>query len=41
MANLNTRLQHEQLPPYQRVIEEFLQNNNTVSAVQVAAALVF
>ncbi|PJE09841.1 DEAD/DEAH box helicase [Legionella sp.] len=38
MANITSRLQHENLPAYQRIIEEFLKNNQ-VSPVDVAAAL--
>ncbi|MBA2657046.1 MAG: DEAD/DEAH box helicase [Tatlockia sp.] len=39
MANIATRLQHEHLPPYQRIIEEFLKQNPDASATDVAAAL--
>ncbi|WED43652.1 DEAD/DEAH box helicase [Legionella cardiaca] len=38
MANIKMRLQHEHLPSYQYLVEEFLKQNQ-VSAVDVAAAL--
>ncbi|KTD13355.1 DEAD/DEAH box helicase [Legionella jamestowniensis] len=38
MANIATRLQHEYLPSYKHIIEEFLKQNQA-SAVDVAAAL--
>lgn len=39
MANINTRLHHEHLPAYRRIIEEFLSENDGASIVDVAAAL--
>lgn len=38
MANIKARLQHEHLPAYQRIIEDFLKEND-VSPVNVAAVL--
>ncbi|RMX22068.1 DEAD/DEAH box helicase [Legionella jordanis] len=38
MANIKARLQHEYLPSYQHIIEEFLKENEA-SPVEVAAAL--
>ncbi|KTD16591.1 DEAD/DEAH box helicase [Legionella jordanis] len=38
MANIKARLQHENLPSYQHIIEEFLKENEA-SPVEVAAAL--
>jgi ATP-dependent RNA helicase DeaD len=38
MANIKARLEHEHLPAYQRIIEEFLKENEA-SASDVAAAL--
>ncbi|STX41248.1 ATP-dependent RNA helicase deaD (cold-shock DEAD-box protein A) [Legionella donaldsonii] len=38
MATITARLQHENLPAYQRIIEEFVKENQ-VSATDVAAAL--
>lgn len=39
MANISARLEHENLPSYQRIIEEFLAENEATSPVTVAAAL--
>jgi len=39
MANITARLQHENLPSYKKIIEDFLQQNSECSAVDVAAAL--
>lgn len=39
MANINARLQHENLPAYQKIITEFLKQNETANPVDVAAAL--
>lgn len=39
MASITARLQHEHLSAYQRIIEEFLQENPAASPVDVAAAL--
>ncbi|KTD31809.1 DEAD/DEAH box helicase [Legionella maceachernii] len=38
MTNISSRLQHENLPAYRRIIEEFIKQNEA-SAVDVAAAL--
>ena len=38
MANMTARLEHENLPSYRRIIEEYLKTND-VSAVDVAATL--
>ncbi|KTD18830.1 ATP-dependent RNA helicase DeaD [Legionella lansingensis] len=38
MANISARLQHEHLPAYQQIIEDFLKENQ-VSAIEIAAAL--
>ncbi|WP_347252305.1 DEAD/DEAH box helicase [Legionella sp.] len=38
MTNISSRLQHENLPAYRRIIEEFIKQNES-SAVDVAAAL--
>ncbi len=38
MANITARLEHENLPAYRRIIDEYLKSND-VSAVDVAAAL--
>ncbi len=39
MANITERLQHENLPSYQKIIESYLKENPYVSAVDVAAVL--
>lgn len=39
MNNISTRLQHENLPSYQKIIEDFLSENAEISPVQVAATL--
>ncbi len=39
MANITERLQHENLPSYKRIIEEYLNANPDVSAADVAAVL--
>lgn len=38
MANISSRLQHENLPAYRRIIEEFIKQHQT-SAIDVAAVL--
>ncbi len=38
MANITARLEHENLPSYRRIIEEYLKDNE-VSAIDVAASL--
>jgi ATP-dependent RNA helicase DeaD len=38
MSNVSARLQHEHLPAYQRLIEDFLKENQS-TAVEIAAAL--
>lgn len=38
MANITSRLQHEQIHAYKKIVEEYIKENN-VSAVDVAAAL--
>jgi ATP-dependent RNA helicase DeaD len=38
MANITARLQHEHLPPYQRIIEDFVKENQ-IAATDVAAVL--
>lgn len=38
MANITSRLEHENLHPYKRIVEEYIKENE-VSAVDVAAAL--
>ncbi|MDP1602329.1 MAG: DEAD/DEAH box helicase [Legionella sp.] len=39
MADISTRLQHENLPAYRQIVEEFLQQNPDATAVDAAAAL--
>ncbi len=39
MANITERLEHENLPSYRNIIEDYLKNNEGSSAVDVAAAL--
>lgn len=39
MANITERLNHENLPSYRRIIEEYLKDNSEASAIDVAAAL--
>ncbi|MGQ3892271.1 DEAD/DEAH box helicase [Legionella sp. CNM-4043-24] len=39
MADINARLQHENLPSYRHIVEEYLKQNPEVSALDAAAAL--
>jgi len=39
MSSIKDRLQHENLPAYRRIIEDFLEENSEASLVDVAAAL--
>lgn len=39
MGNITQRLQHENMPPYRRMIESYLKENEGVDAIDVAAAL--
>lgn len=39
MSSISERLQHEHLPAYRRIIEDFLKENSEASLVDVAAAL--
>lgn len=39
MANISSRLKHENLPAYQTIIDDFLKENSAVAPVEVAAAL--